>query len=525
MHAMYEISHVYTYVYIYTRARRGRDGSRRSVGRRGFVGTVMGFRASRPADANRRDARARRRADDGAMDGARRARDDARAFASCATTTRVPDDDATREDDARRDDGRTTTTTTTRGATTRVRCDARGANADEGDDAKGAVTTARYAPAWAVGGGKGRARDAGRARDDGDDDDDAREGARGKKSAGKRSDAAFAVTVTRALERGTRGVVRVWSDAEAGGRCPSEARWDAQGDAERRMGRDDGDSAEFRAFHATVSAHSLTREAELELGSVHRDFGLEFRQSVTTRLDSGFAAPTSQSWSIGTPVKPFDAFKMLHGAEDDDVEKSGEAKARKDDEPPTARTSSAKFAFARNLAKPSPRLTFTAHSKPPSNARALDLNLRATSNALDAHALRVVARTRLGESRAQVAARTKFRGGTHGVDLELGRDFKPASSTTTIKAIIKASVPLTKYALKLSRDGGKSRLALELSPAECVVDARLRPRGALELRFGIKHPCALPTTAKHHSVSVGPRRRAADDGGDAFVAFAVAFAA
>ena len=295
------------------------------------------------------------------------------------------------------------------------------------------------------------------------------------------------------------------------------------------MGRDDGDSAEFRAFHATVSAHSLTREAELELGSVHRDFGLEFRQSVTTRLDSGFAAPTSQSWSIGTPVKPFDAFKMLHGAEDDDVEKSGEAKARKDDEPPTARTSSAKFAFARNLAKPSPRLTFTAHSKPPSNARALDLNLRATSNALDAHALRVVARTRLGESRAQVAARTKFRGGTHGVDLELGRDFKPASSTTTIKAIIKASVPLTKYALKLSRDdgGGKSRLALELSPAECVVDARLRPRGALELRFGIKHPCALPTTAKHHSISVleRPRRRAADDGGDAFVAFAVAFAA
>jgi hypothetical protein len=469
---------------------------------------------------------ARRRADDGAMDGARRARDDARAFASRATTTRVLDDDATREGDARGDDGRTTTTTTTRGATTRVRCDARGANVDEGDDAKGAVTTARYAPAWAVGGGKGRARDAGRARDDGDDDDDAREGARGKKSAGKRSDAAFAVTVTRALERGTRGVVRVWSDAEAGGRCPSEARWDAQGDAERRMGRDDGDSAEFRAFHATVSAHSLTREAELELGSVHRDFGLEFRQSVTTRLDSGFAAPTSQSWSIGTPVKPFDAFKMLHGAEDHDVEKSGEAKARKDDEPPTARTSSAKFAFARNLAKPSPRLTFTAHSKPPSNARALDLNLRATSNALDAHALRVVARTRLGESRAQVAARTKFRGGTHGVDLELGRDFKPASSTTTIKAIIKASVPLTKYALKLSRDdGGKSRLALELSPAECVVDARLRPRGALELRFGIKHPCALPTTAKHHSISVGPRRRAADDGGDAFVAFAVAFAA
>ena len=263
----------------------------------------------------------------------------------------------------------------------------------------------------------------------------------------------------------------------------------------------------FRAFHATVSAHSLTREAELELGSAHRDFGLEFRQSVTTRLDAGFAAPTSHSWSVGTPAKPFDAFKMLHGAEGDDVEKPGEARARKDDEPPTARTSSAKFAFARNLAKPSPpRLTFTAHSKPPSpsNARALDLKLRATSNALDAHALRVVARTRLGESRAQVAARTKFRGGTHGVDLELGRDFKPASSTTTIKAIIKASVPLTKYALKLSRDdGGKSRLALELSPAECVVDARLRPRGALELRFGIKHPCALPTTAKHHSISVG----------------------
>ena len=148
---------------------------------------------------------ARRRADDGAMDGARRTRDDARAFASCATTTRVLDDGATREDDAWRDDGRTTTTRTTRRATTRVRCDARGANADEGDDAKGAVTTARYAPAWAVGGGKGRARDAGRARDDGDDDDDAREGARGKKSAGKRSDAAFAVTVTRALERGTRG--------------------------------------------------------------------------------------------------------------------------------------------------------------------------------------------------------------------------------------------------------------------------------------------------------------------------------
>ena len=70
MHAMYEISHVYTYVYIYTRARRGRDGSRRSVGRRGFVGTVMGFRASRPADANRRDARGavtrRRRRDDAA---------------------------------------------------------------------------------------------------------------------------------------------------------------------------------------------------------------------------------------------------------------------------------------------------------------------------------------------------------------------------------------------------------------------------------------------------------------------------
>ena len=525
MHAMYEISHVYTYAYIYTRERRGRDGSRRSVGRRGFVGTVMGFRASRPADANRRDARGavtRRRRRDGrrASCARRRARvrvlydDDARpgrrrdARRRRAGRRRRDDDD---DDDAKGDDA---------GAVRR-----RGANVDEGDDAKGAVTTARYAPAWAVGGGKGRARDAGRARDDGDDDDDAREGARGKKSAGKRSDAAFAVTVTRALERGTRGVVRVWSDAEAGGRCPSEARWDAQGDAERRMGRDDGDSAEFRAFHATVSAHSLTREAELELGSVHRDFGLEFRQSVTTRLDSGFAAPTSQSWSIGTPVKPFDAFKMLHGAEDDDVEKSGEAKARKDDEPPTARTSSAKFAFARNLAKPSPRLTFTAHSKPPSNARALDLNLRATSNALDAHALRVVARTRLGESRAQVAARTKFRGGTHGVDLELGRDFKPASSTTTIKAIIKASVPLTKYALKLSRDGGKSRLALELSPAECVVDARLRPRGALELRFGIKHPCALPTTAKHHSISVGPRRRAADDGGDAFVAFAVAFAA
>ena len=39
------------------------------------------------------------------------------------------------------------------------------------------------------------------------------------------------------------------------------------------------------------------------------------------------------AYAIGTPVKPFDAFKMLHGAEDDDVEKSGEAKARKDDEP------------------------------------------------------------------------------------------------------------------------------------------------------------------------------------------------
>ena len=346
---MYEISRVYAMI-------ASPSGTRRAeaAGRSPRVSALLGFSSSRPQTPTVATRAARGRADD-ARDGRRASRATTRARSRPCDDDARPDDDATREDDARETtDATTTTTTTTRRATTRVRCDARGANTDEGDDAKGAVTTARYAPAWAVGGGKGRARDAGRARDDGDDDDDAREGARGKKSAGKRSDAAFAVTVTRALERGTRGVVRVWSDAEAGGRCPSEARWDAQGDAERRMGRDDGDSAEFRAFHATVSAHSLTREAELELGSVHRDFGLEFRQSVTTRLDSGFAAPTSQSWSIGTPVKPFDAFKMLHGAEDDDVEKSGEAKARKDDEPPTARTSSAKFAFARNLAKPSP---------------------------------------------------------------------------------------------------------------------------------------------------------------------------
>jgi len=452
------------------------------------------------------------------MDGARRSA--SRALADALADARRARDDA-RGDDA--------TTTTTRNAPTRTRarCDATRRGRGDDDARNVAASTARYAPAWAAGGIGRRARDDGARRREGDDDDD--DGRERAKTTGKRSDATLAVTVTRALERGTRMVAQAWSDAEAGGTCPSEARWDARGDAERRFGDDDDGSATFRAFHATVNAHSLTREVELEIGSAHRDFGLEFRQSVTTRLDAGFAEPTSHSWSVGTPAKPFDAFKMLHGAEGDDDEKPGEARARKDDKPPTARTSSAKFAFARNLAKPSPpRLTFTAHSKPPSpsNARALDLKLRATSNALDAHALRVVARTRLGETRAQVAARTKFRDGAHGVDLEFGRDFKPASSTTAIKTVIKASIPLSKYALKLSRDdGGKSRLALELSPAECVVDARLRPRGALELRFGIKRPCALPTTVKHHSVSIGSRRRAANDGGDAFVAFAVAFAA
>lgn len=53
------------------------------------------------------------------------------------------------------------------------------------------------------------------------------EGVRGKKSVGKRLDVVFVVMVMWVFECGMWGVVWVWSDAEAGGRCSSEARWDA----------------------------------------------------------------------------------------------------------------------------------------------------------------------------------------------------------------------------------------------------------------------------------------------------------
>lgn len=62
-------------------------------------------------------------------------------------------------------------------------------------------------------------------------------------------------------------------------------------------------------------------------------------------------------------VKLFDVFKMLYGVEDDDVEKLGEVKVCKDDELLIARTSSVKFAFARNLVKSSFCFMFMVYLK------------------------------------------------------------------------------------------------------------------------------------------------------------------
>lgn len=42
-----------------------------------------------------------------------------------------------------------------------VWCDVRGVNVDEGDDVRGVVMMVWYVLVWVVGGGKGRARDAG----------------------------------------------------------------------------------------------------------------------------------------------------------------------------------------------------------------------------------------------------------------------------------------------------------------------------------------------------------------------------
>ena len=237
----------------------------------------------------------------------------------------------------------------------------------------------RGVPRWASGGGGGGD----------DDDDDAREGeSRGGKS--RKSRAALTVTTTHDLGRGRRCVTQTWSDVEDGD-DPRDARWDARWDAERRTGDEDEVGT---TFHATVNAHTVTREVMVELGSAHEEFGgrCEVRQDATARVGAGRVSAKATSWSVGTPSRAYDAFRALHGEDDDDGSsvKTARERAR---ERATTREASGKFRWTYDAEERASRAVVTAQSKPPSKTseppegafdsigRTLDVQFRATSDA------------------------------------------------------------------------------------------------------------------------------------------------
>jgi len=386
----------------------------------------------------------------------------------------------------------TTTTTTTR----------RGGFVGDADGMSASACTERYVPKWCKGGGGGGGKDG----KDGEEEPSAEDAGGSKKV--KKSDAAMSVVTTHDLGRGRRCVVQAMSDCEAGG-DPVRSRWDVEADAERRFGAADSLDGDYKAFHATVNAHTLTKEVELELGSVHREFGMEFRQSVKGRLDRGLVAATratSASFSFGTPTKQYDAFRLLHGVKSSGEDTTKEPKpteaktltaTKTEKKVATPRTNSAKAQYAYNFEKASARAVVTANSKPSSAnpdesshplRDAIDVKFRATSDVVKSHAARLAFRAKLNPTtRAQIVARSKLdkAGRAHRLDLELGRDFNTAA--TKLKTTVSFSIPFTKYALKLTADGASSSsYSLRLSSREIVAETRLRRDRRVELRLGAR---------------------------------------
>ena len=376
----------------------------------------------------------------------------------------------------------------------------------------------RGVPRWASGGGGG-----------GDaDDDDAREGeSRGGKS--RKSRAALTVTTTHDLGRGRRCVTQTWSDVEDGD-DPRDARWDARWDAERRTGDEDEVGT---TFHATVNAHTVTREVMVELGSAHEEFGgrCEVRQDATARVGAGRVSAKATSWSVGTPSRAYDAFRALHGEDDDDGSsvKTARERAR---ERATTREASGKFRWTYDAEERASRAVVTARSKPPSKTseppegafdsigRTLDVQFRATSDARKPMAARVTARASPSpDVRAKLVARGEMFPRSVALDVELAHARADAERGITRKTTLRASIPLGKCSAKLSREraDGCALFAVALARDECVADVRCRfLHRRLELRAGVKVPCALFAGGT-------PRRGKAERAPDAFVA--VGFAA
>jgi hypothetical protein len=361
----------------------------------------------------------------------------------------------------------------------------------------------RYVPKWCKGGGGG----GGGGKDGEEEPSTSVEDGGGSKKV-KKNDAAMSVVTTHDLGRGRRCVVQATSDCEPGG-DPVRSRWDVEADVERRFATADGLDEDYKAFHATVNAHTLTKEVELELGSVHQEFGMEFRQSVKGRLDRGLVTATratSASFSFGTPTKQYDAFRLLHGVNSSEEGKPkgtepSEAKTERKTEKraATPRTNAAKAQYAYNFEKASARAVVTANSKPPSPnpesshplRDAIDVKFRATSDIVKSHAVRLAVRAKLNSTtRAQIIAKSKLdkAGQTRGLELELGRDFKTSSreNAAKMKTTVSFSIPLTKYALKLTGDGAASSYSLRLSSHEVVAETRLRRGRRVELRLGAR---------------------------------------
>ena len=421
-----------------------------------------------------------------------------------------------------------TTTTATAAAAAR-----RGGFVGDADGTSASACAERYVPKWCKGGGGGGGKDG----KDGEEEPSAEDAGGSKKV--KKSDAAMSVVTTHDLGRGRRGVVQAMSDCEAGG-DPVRSRWDVEADAERRFGVAGGLDEDYKAFHATVNAHTLTKEVELELGSVHREFGMEFRQSVKGRLDRGLVAATratSASFSFGTPTKQYDAFRLLHGVKPTEAKtetavttKTATTKTEKKVATPPKRTNSAKAQYAYNFEKASARAVVTANSKPPSSnpdesshrlRDAIDVKFRATSDIVKSHAARLAVRAKLNPTtRAQIVARSKSdkAGRARGLDLELGRDFNTAS--TKLKTTVSFSIPLTKYALKLTADGASSSShSLRLSSREVVAETRLRRGRRVEIRLGARKSFLTAAPSAFSKPNVGsPTKRPSSNAIEAFIA-------
>ena len=421
-----------------------------------------------------------------------------------------------------------TTTTATAAAAAR-----RGGFVGDADGTSASACAERYVPKWCKGGGGGGGKDG----KDGEEEPSAEDAGGSKKV--KKSDAAMSVVTTHDLGRGRRCVVQAMSDCEPGG-DPVRSRWDVEADAERRFGVAGGLDEDYKAFHATVNAHTLTKEVELELGSVHREFGMEFRQSVKGRLDRGLVAATratSASFSFGTPTKQYDAFRLLHGVKPTEAKtetavttKTATTKTEKKVATPPKRTNSAKAQYAYNFEKASARAVVTANSKPPSSnpdesshrlRDAIDVKFRATSDIVKSHAARLAVRAKLNPTtRAQIVARSKSdkAGRARGLDLELGRDFNTAS--TKLKTTVSFSIPLTKYALKLTADGASSSShSLRLSSREVVAETRLRRGRRVEIRLGARKSFLTAAPSAFSKPNVGsPTKRPSSNAIEAFIA-------